>query len=119
MHPRKMEFLRKGGEYLPDYEHPRTLNDKVAYYIDNYFTKSPITKVIGTKYFAKKYVEDIVGKEHVVRLLGVFDSPEDINWDSLPNKFVLKTVRGHFGRQVIPVTDDIQKNKYSYQCRNQ
>lgn len=104
-HPRKMDFMRKGGEYLPDYDAPRTLNDKVAYLLENYFLRSPITKVIGTKYFAKKYVADIVGEEHVVRLLGVWDNPQDIEWDKLPNRFVLKSVRGNFGREVILVTD--------------
>lgn len=109
-HYRKNAFMQKGGEYLPNYEHPRTLNDKVAYYLENYFFKSPITKVIGTKYFAKKYVADIVGNEHVVQLLGVWDNPEDINWDLLPNKFVLKTVRGNFGREVILVSDKSKLN---------
>lgn len=104
-HPRKLEFLKRGGEYIPDYERPRTLNDKVGYILDNYFLKSPITSVIGTKYFAKKYVEDKVGKKHVVKLLGVYDNPEDINWNELPKTFVLKSVRGNFGREVIIVRD--------------
>lgn len=104
-HPRKTEFLKRGGEYIPDYERPRTLNDKVGYIFDNYFQKSPITTIIGTKYFAKKYVEDKVGKKHVVKLLGAYDNPEDINWDALPKSFVLKSVRGNFGREVIIVRD--------------
>lgn len=109
-HYRKKAFLQKGGEYFPDYEHPRTLNDKIVYYLENYFLKSPITKVIGTKYFAKKYVADVVGNEHVVQLLGVWDNPEDIDWDQLPNKFVLKTVRGNLGKEVIVVPNKSRMN---------
>lgn len=109
-HPRKIAFMQKGGEYLPDYENPRTLNDKVAHLLENYFWNSPITRVIGTKYFAKKYVADIVGEEHVVPLLGVWDNPEDIDWNKLPNKFVLKSVRGNYGREVIIVTDKSKLN---------
>ncbi len=104
-HYRKLEFLRKGGQYFPDYKNPRTLNDKVVYLYENYFLKSPITKIIGTKYFAKQYVKDIVGEEHLVKLYGVWNNPEDIEWEKLPSKFVLKSVRGNFGREVVVVKD--------------
>jgi len=104
-HHRKLAFLKMGGQYFPNYDNPRTLNDKVVYLYDNYFLRSPITKVIGTKYFLKKYVEDIVGEEHVVKLYGVWDNPEDIEWDKLPSKFVLKSVRGKFGREIIVIKD--------------
>lgn len=104
-HFRKFEFLRRGGQYIPDYDNPRTLNDKIAYILDNYFMKSPITLIIGTKYFAKKYVEDKVGSDHVVKLLASWDRPEDINFENLPKQFVLKAVRGNFGKEVIIVKD--------------
>ena len=104
-HYRKLAFLKMGGQYFPDYTNPRTLNDKVVYLYENYFLRSPITRIIGTKYLAKKYVADIVGDEHVVKLYGVWDNPEDIEWEKLPSKFVLKSVRGNFGREVIVVKD--------------
>jgi len=81
------------------------LNDKVVYFYENYFLRSPIIKVIGTKYFAKQYVADVVGEDHVVKLYGVWDNPEDIEWEKLPSKFVLKSVRGNFGREVIVIKD--------------
>ena len=52
--PRKAKFISKGGEYLPDYENPRSLNEKIVYVFEKYFMRSPITTVIGTKYYAKK-----------------------------------------------------------------
>ncbi|GHT90480.1 hypothetical protein FACS1894122_00840 [Alphaproteobacteria bacterium] len=105
---RELAFLEKGGEYFPDYKNPRTFNDKIAYILHNYYHKSPITWHIGNKYMAKEYVAQAVGEEHVVKLLGVWDNPSDIKWDDLPNRFVLKTARGHLGKQVIVVKD---KNK--------
>jgi hypothetical protein len=102
---RELHFLEKGGEYLPDYENPRTLNDKIGYILENYFLKSPITSHIGNKYLAKKYVAKVIGEDHVAKLLGAWDNPEDIAWNDLPRSFVLKVVRGHFGRQVIVVKD--------------
>jgi hypothetical protein len=41
------------------------------------------------KYEAKKYVADIIGEEHIIPTLAVYDRVEDINFDALPNQFVL------------------------------
>jgi hypothetical protein len=100
---RELRFLEEGLEYFADYQNPRTLNDKIEYIFQNYFQKSPITAHIGNKYLAKRYVAQTVGEKHVVKLLGVWDNPSDIEWNTLPKRFILKTVRGHWGKQVIPV----------------
>ncbi|MDR1982821.1 MAG: hypothetical protein LBQ08_03435 [Holosporaceae bacterium] len=107
---RELDFLKEGGEYFADYKNPRTLNDKIGYILQNYFQKSPVTSHIGNKYLAKKYIAQRVGKDHVVKLLAVWDNPSDIEWNILPDRFVLKTVRGHFGKQVIPVKDKSKIN---------
>lgn len=43
------------------------------------------------KILVKDYVASKIGREYVIPLLGVWDSPENIDWDSLPDRFVLKT----------------------------
>lgn len=43
------------------------------------------------KYEVKKYVADRIGKQYVIPLLGVWDSADEIDFDVLPDKFVLKT----------------------------
>jgi hypothetical protein len=98
-------FLMKGGEYFPDYKNPRTLNDKINYIFRNYFQKSPLTKYFVNKYYAKKYIANIVGEKHVAKLIGVWINPEDIKWDQLPNRFVLKATHGRCGQQVMLVKD--------------
>lgn len=42
------------------------------------------------KYEVKKYVADIIGEQYIIPTLGVWDRVEDIDFDSLPNQFVLK-----------------------------
>lgn len=42
------------------------------------------------KYKVKQYVASKIGKEHVVPLLGVWDKYEEIDFNKLPNQFVLK-----------------------------
>lgn len=43
------------------------------------------------KYEVKKYVADRIGKQYVIPLLGVWDSADEIDFDVLPDRFVLKT----------------------------
>ena len=42
------------------------------------------------KYEAKKYVAEKIGEQYIIPTLGVWDDPDDIDFDSLPDKFVLK-----------------------------
>lgn len=42
------------------------------------------------KYEAKKYVANIIGEEYIIPTLGIWDKFDDIDFDSLPNQFVLK-----------------------------
>lgn len=42
------------------------------------------------KYEAKKYVASIIGEEYIIPTLAVWEHVDDIDWESLPNQFVLK-----------------------------
>ncbi len=46
------------------------------------------------KYMVREYVEAAVGKEYLIPLIGVWDSFNDIPFESLPNRFVLKVTNG-------------------------
>ena len=43
------------------------------------------------KYAAKKYVANIIGKQYIIPTLGVWETFDEIDFDKLPNQFVLKT----------------------------
>lgn len=49
------------------------------------------------KYEVKQYVADKIGAEYVIPLLGVWDRVEDIDFDALPKRFVLKTTHDSGG----------------------
>lgn len=62
------------------------------------------------KYEVKKYVKEILGSEdNIIKTLGLWDSFDDIDILSLPDKFVLKTTNGGGNTSVL-----ICKNKYSF-----
>ena len=42
------------------------------------------------KYAAKRYVAERIGEQYVIPMLGVWDRVEEIDFDALPNQFVLK-----------------------------
>ena len=46
--------------------------------------------MMADKYAVRKYVADTIGEEYLIPLLGVWDRPEDIDFSSLPEQFVMK-----------------------------
>lgn len=42
------------------------------------------------KYAVRGYIAEKLGEEYLIPLLGVWDDPDDIDFDALPDKFVLK-----------------------------
>ena len=46
------------------------------------------------KFEVRKYVEERIGKEYLNKLIGVYDNADDIDFESLPSKFVLKCTNG-------------------------
>ena len=59
----------------------------------------------------KDYVSSIIGKEYVIPTIGVWDKPEDIEWNKLPNQFVLKTTHGGGSTGVVICRDKNTFNK--------
>ena len=55
------------------------------------YDQRPEYTVMVDKYEVKKYVANKIGSEYVIPLLGVWENAEDIDFDLLPEKFVLKT----------------------------
>ena len=67
---------------------PQTFNEKLQW-LKLYDRKPEYTKMVD-KYEVRKYIAKVIGEEYLVPLLGVYDRFEDINFDKLPNQFVLK-----------------------------
>lgn len=45
---------------------------------------------LADKYLVREWVASIIGEEHLIPLLGVYDNFDQINFDKLPEKFVIK-----------------------------
>lgn len=93
------EFVRRryrcemGKELQLD--HPRTYTEKLQWL--KLYDHNPQYTLMVDKYNAKKYVGDKIGTQYVIPLLGVWESVEDIDFDRLPEQFVLKTTHDSGG----------------------
>lgn len=67
---------------------PETFNEKLQW-LKIHDRKPEYTKMVD-KYEAKKYVANIIGNEYIIPTLGIWKSFDDIDFDNLPNQFVLK-----------------------------
>ncbi|MDR0437869.1 MAG: glycosyl transferase [Bacteroidales bacterium] len=92
----KIYYRLKTGKKL-NLENPKTFNEKLQW-LKIYDRKPEYTQMVD-KYEVKKYVAKKIGEKYIIPLYGVWDSFEEINFDELPNKFVLKCT--HAGGTVI------------------
>ena len=53
------------------------------------YDRRPIYTVMADKYLARNFVAERIGEEYLVPLLGVWDNADEIDFDSLPETFVL------------------------------
>jgi len=83
----RLKFKKQMG-YTLNLKNPKTFNEKLQW-LKLYDRKSIYTTMVD-KYAAKEYVASIIGKEYIIPTLGVWDRFDDIEFDSLPNQFVLK-----------------------------
>lgn len=102
----KVRFRLSMG-YKLDLKNPKTFNEKLNW-LKLYDRKKEYIKLVD-KYEVKEYVAKIIGEEHVIPTLAVWDSVDDIDISNLPEKFVLKATNGGGGEGIV-----ICKNKSNF-----
>lgn len=95
--------------YKLNLKNPRTFSEKLQW-LKLYANKPEYTDMVD-KATAKDYVKNLVGDQFIVPTLGIWDTPEEIDFDSLPNQFVLKTTDGGGSLGVIICEDKSKINK--------
>ncbi|MDD7766763.1 MULTISPECIES: ATP-grasp fold amidoligase family protein [Anaerococcus] len=75
-------------KYPLDLENPKTFNEKLQRL--KLYNRNPLYTKLVDKYKVRDYIAEKIGNEYLIPLLGVWDNPDNIDFDSLPNKFVLK-----------------------------
>ncbi len=82
-------YKRCHGKY-PDLKNPKTLDEKIQWMKLNYYPGNDLVYQCADKFRVREYVEKCGLGFILNELLCTFRSPEEIDWDKLPEKFVLK-----------------------------
>ncbi len=83
----QLYYLAKFKKFL-NLRNPLTFNEKLQWM--KLYDRNPLYTTMVDKYEAKRYVADKIGEEYIIPTLGVWDRVEDIDFDALPDQFVLK-----------------------------
>ncbi len=75
-----------------NYNNPVEFNQKLTWY--KVFYRPKILNILVDKFAVRSFVKDRIGKEFLNECIGVYTNPSKINFDELPNQFVIKGVHG-------------------------
>lgn len=83
----KLVYKLKMNEKL-DLNNPKTYNQKLQWL--KLYNRNPMYTKLVDKYEVREYIKEQIGEEYLIPLLGVYDSFEEIDFDNMPNEFVIK-----------------------------
>lgn len=78
--------------YSLNLKKPRTYSEKIQW--SKLYDRKKIYNTFVDKYAVRQYVAETIGDEYLIPLIGLYDSVEEIEWDILPDQFVLKCTHG-------------------------
>lgn len=91
-----IKYVAKGKlGYSIDINHPKTFNEKLNWL--KLYGRNPLYTKMADKYEAKKIVAERIGEQYVVKNHGYWRSFDEIDFDALPNQFVLKCTHDSSG----------------------
>lgn len=108
----KIQYRIKTGRKL-NLKNPKRFTEKLQWYKLNY--RDPLMAKCSDKYLVRNYVKE-KGLSHILNeLYGVYNDVDEIDFNALPNQFVLKSTNGGGGNNIIICKDknklDIEKTK--------
>ena len=86
-------YLQKFHRVL-NLKEPRTLNEKIMWLKLNDYNNNSLITMCADKYKVRDYVIEKHHEDLLNNLYDVWDSPSQIDWEKLPNQFVLKCNHG-------------------------
>lgn len=97
---------------------PQTFNEKIQWMKLYYYPENPTVVNGSDKYAVRQYIKNKGFEDKLVPLLGVWDRADDIKWDKLPGRFVLKCNHGCAYNIVVPDKNKLDKKTVTKQLNN-
>lgn len=82
-----MKYEQMFGRKL-NWDNPQTYNEKI--HVSKVYMPTPEKTRLADKYLVREWIREKIGEEYLIPLLGVYDSFDEIDFDALPDKFVIK-----------------------------
>lgn len=98
-------------------DNPRTFCEKIQYLKIKSKDHPEYSKMVD-KIEAKKYVASIIGDKYVIPTLGIWNDVEDIDWDALPNEFVIKSTSDSGGVVICNDKQQLDREKTKKKLKN-
>ena len=95
----KGEYRKNIGAEL-HLDKPRRYTEKIQWLKLNAMDEKK--SLLADKHAVRRWVAETIGKQYLIPLVGVWDSPDDIDFDALPGAFVLKTTQASGTNIVVP-----------------
>lgn len=105
----KIQYRIKNGKKL-NLENPQRFTEKLQWYKLHYH--NPLLHKCVDKYQVREYVASKGYSKILTKLIAKFNDISEIDWDSLPNSFVMKTTNGGGGLNVVLCYDKKNLNFY-------
>ena len=106
----EVQFERCTGKKL-DLDNPKSFNEKIQWL--KLYYRNPLMTKCADKIGVRDYIREKIGEEYLVPIIGIYKTPDEIDFETLPNRFVMKVNWGS-GQNII-VTDksklDVKKAK--------
>ena len=77
---------------LLNLDDPRSFNEKIQWL--KIYDSTPIKTRLADKYLVREWVKEKIGEQYLIPLLGIYDRFEDIDFNQLPDQFVIKCNHG-------------------------
>ena len=105
----KLKYRLREG-YWMDFNNPHTLNGKFQW-LKLHNRQDKYTQY-SDKYEVKKYIKEVLGDDFVIPTIGIWDHPDEIDFSTLPDKFVLKpTHNSSVGRCICTDRNQLDINR--------
>lgn len=107
-------YVESTGKPL-DLEHPTTLGEKTQWL--KLWDSTPEKGALADKYECKSIVASIIGSEHIIPALGIWNSFDDIDFEMLPESFVLKVTDASGANLFVPKKSELDMRRANARMR--
>lgn len=92
-------FFQMFMGYPLNLDNPKTFNEKIQWL--KVYDSTPLKGKLADKYLVRNYVNDVIGGQYLVPMLGIWEKFNEIDFEKLPERFVLKCTHGSGMNKII------------------